>query len=108
MRIYNEIFLFLLFKVDLSSILPIMVKEYLLWYFQETELNDIFVIKNSNAYQTVLLARPTVVSVYMYNSCKSEMVSYHPPYGRFFDIHFMTDSPLKIFVTPSFLLQWHD
>ena len=120
MRICVEFFIFLLFKVYLCSILPIMVYQSLFWYFQLMDLNDIFIIKNLNGYRTVLLARPTVgspkwisvflmqpLSIYM-NSFQFKLGLYHLPYGRFFDIHFMTDSPLKIFATPPFLPPWHD
>ena len=91
----------------------------LFWYFHLIDLNDIFVIKNSNGYRRVLLARPTVtspnwipvflmqpLSLYM-NSCqfKSVSIMYHV---EIFDIHFMADLPLKTFSTPPFLPPWHD
>ena len=115
-----SVFLILLFKAYLSIILPIMVYQSLFCYFQLIHQNNIFVIKNSNGYWRVLLARPTLaspkwipvflmqpLSMFM-NSCQFKLLLYHLSYGRFFDTNFMADSPLKIFATPSSLLPWHD
>ena len=79
--------------------------EFFLFLLVKAYLSSIF---TNYGILVFVLVIPVILNSTILNSYLYKLVSYHLTYGRFFDIHFRADSPLKIFVTPPFLPPLHD